>query len=106
MSDSATLAAYHEAQAATAEACHALDAGLQAMRGFLADLESASHHLAFHGDGSYTRGEACTITLEQQPSLEALIALRTAWELARDRERELYSGLSSEERVGLASGPR
>lgn len=103
MSDSDTLAAYHDAREATVEARAALDAGLEQMRGFLADLDSAAHHLAFHGDGTYTRGEACTISLEQRPSLDDVIALRTAWERARDHERELYSQLSSEERVALSN---
>lgn len=100
------VAGIEEYQRALAEANairEELDRELTRVRGFLRDLESASHHLAFHGDGTYTRGEACTISLEDEPSMAAAIAARRRWEEARMREREAYAALTASQRVALSA---
>ena len=103
MSEHEPLHAYHEATEHARDARRELDAALKLFRGFLEDLDSAAHHLSFHGDGSYTRGEACTIHIENVPDFDAVIAARQRWETARNRERELHGKLTAAQRVALTS---
>lgn len=103
MSEHDALTAFHEATEFARQARRELDSALREFRGFLEDLDSAAHHLSFHGDGGYTRGEACTIHIENVPDFDAVIAARQRWETARNRERELHGKLSAAQRVALTS---
>lgn len=99
---SEAIGRYRAAADETRSADAVLQSELRRLYAFLHDLESPAHHLAFHADGSYTRGEACTISIEQAPSLERAVELRKTFEAARDREHALYNELTPAERVKLS----
>lgn len=93
---------YREAAARTAELRRELDARVAELSAFVRDLGSDAN-LAFHDDGTYARGEACTLVLEDLPDFAEAIEARKRWETARDTERDTHSRLSAAERVQLAA---